>query len=184
MLQYVLSSPAVPWAFSREAELRSVTSPPSSPPDISLSQLCGCIVFSSPAQWAFHSAAWGECVWSHLFWSGSGALQQPPIHSSVTSSCVMHCPIQRSFTEGQFEHDVMLIVWCSSMHSQSQSGFSSRVWHASALWNAIDAPAFYSPRTKHQRVEKNRICFEWLLQRIHIPEEQCLYVFSQKSALL
>lgn len=31
MLQYVLSSPAVPWAFSWEAELRSVTSPPSSP---------------------------------------------------------------------------------------------------------------------------------------------------------
>lgn len=41
---------------------------------LSLAQLCGCIVFSTPLPGSFHSAArGGECVWSHLFWSRSGA---------------------------------------------------------------------------------------------------------------
>ncbi len=33
-----------------------------------------------------------------------------------------------------------------------------------------------------RRREKSQICSKWLLQRIHIPGEQCLYAAAEESA--
>lgn len=97
----------------------------------------------------------------------------PLIHSSVTPSRVMHCS---GLTEGQLYRDAYCLLELAL-----PKGLTCMWSLQRNRWPCIPLTTSPARRWVTRRREKSQICSKWLLQRIHIPGEQCLYAAAEES---